>query len=95
MKRKEVLKKAGELIDGARDKEYGEAIINHARIAKGWDIIAKAAIKKDGFINPAHVVLMMDWVKTSRLLETIEHKDSWVDKAGYTALGAEFSTEND
>jgi len=33
---------------------------------------------------------MMDWMKTSRLLETIDHADSWVDKAGYTALGAEF-----
>jgi len=34
--------------------------------------------------------LMMDWVKTSRLIETIDHEDSWVDKAGYTGLGAEF-----
>jgi hypothetical protein len=33
---------------------------------------------------------MMGWVKTSRLIETIDHKDSWIDKAGYTALGAEF-----
>jgi hypothetical protein len=43
-----------------------------------------------GYLTPAHVALMMDWVKTSRLLETIDHDDSWVDKAGYTALGAEF-----
>jgi hypothetical protein len=34
-----------------------------------------------------HVALMMDWVKTSRLLETIDHADSWVDKAAYSALG--------
>jgi hypothetical protein len=32
----------------------------------------------------------MDWVKTSRLVESIDHEDSWIDKAGYTALGAEF-----
>jgi len=34
---------------------------------------------------------MMDWVKTSRLLESIDHLDSWIDKAGYTALGAELT----
>jgi hypothetical protein len=37
------------------------------------------------------VALMMDWLKTSRLLGTLDHADSWVDKAGYTALGGEFS----
>jgi hypothetical protein len=32
---------------------------------------------------------MMDWVKSARLIETIDHEDSWIDKAGYSALGAE------
>jgi len=36
----------------------------------------------------------MDWVKTCRLLETIDHKDSWIDKCGYSALGAEFEDES-
>ena len=44
-----------------------------------------------GLLTPAHVALMMDWVKTSRLLESIDHVDSWIDKAGYTALGAELT----
>jgi hypothetical protein len=48
------------------------------------------ALKSHGYLTPAHVALMMDWVKTSRLIETIGHEDSWVDKAGYTGLGAEF-----
>jgi hypothetical protein len=38
-----------------------------------------------------HVALMMDWVKTSRLLNTLDHSDSWVDKAAYSALGGEFA----
>jgi hypothetical protein len=50
----------------------------------------KGALKSHGFLTPAHVALMMDWVKTSRLVETIDHEDSWIDKAGYTGLGAEF-----
>tara|TARA_R110000824_G_scaffold307245_1_gene494749 strand:- start:149 stop:628 length:480 start_codon:yes stop_codon:yes gene_type:complete len=36
-----------------------------------------------------HVGLMMDWLKTSRLLVDINHTDSWVDKIGYSALSAE------
>ena len=66
---------------------------NHQRIADGWNIIIEGAIEKHGQITPAHVTLMMDWVKTSRLIETIDHEDSWIDKAGYTALGAEFIEE--
>jgi hypothetical protein len=34
----------------------------------------------------------MDWLKTSRLLVTLDHQDSWIDKAAYTALGAEFQS---
>jgi hypothetical protein len=39
------------------------------------------------------VALMMDWLKTSRLLNTIDHADSWVDKVSYSALGGEFADE--
>jgi hypothetical protein len=38
---------------------------------------------------------MMDWVKTSRLLESIDHVDSWIDKAGYTGLGGEFALKQE
>jgi hypothetical protein len=90
MKRDEVLDKAKSLINGDRAKDYGDAYENHGRIADGWNIIMSGALKSHGHLTPAHVTLMMDWVKTSRLIETIDHGDSWIDKAGYTALGAEF-----
>ncbi len=90
MKRNEVLDEAKELINGQRSEDYGDAYDNHARIADGWNIILRGAMLSHGHITPSHVTLMMDWMKTSRLLETIDHADSWVDKAGYTALGAEF-----
>lgn len=90
MKRDEVLDTAKELINGQRAKDYGDAYNNHSRIADGWNIIMAGALKSHGYLTPAHVTLMMDWVKTSRLIETIGHEDSWVDKAGYTGLGAEF-----
>ena len=93
MKRQKVLETAAKLIHGDRAKAYGDAYQNHQRIADGWNIIIEGAIEKHGQITPAHVTLMMDWVKTSRLIETIDHEDSWIDKAGYTALGAEFIEE--
>jgi len=90
MKRDEVLEAAKALINGSRAKDYGDAYDNHLRIAEGWNIIMRGALIQTGYLTPSHVALMMDWVKTSRLLESIDHVDSWVDKAGYTALGAEF-----
>lgn len=95
MKRDDILDTAKTLINGDRAKDYGDAHLNHQRIADGWNVIVMAAMKKYGGIQPAHVALMMDWVKTSRLLETIEHEDSWVDKAAYSALGGEFTDDTE
>lgn len=90
MKRDNLLREAEKLINGPRAKYYGDALSNHQRIAAGWNVIVTGAMTTHGELTPAHVALMMDWVKTSRLVESIDHEDSWVDKAGYTALGAEF-----
>jgi|TARA_R110000824_G_scaffold160965_6_gene336076 hypothetical protein len=90
MKRDEILKEAENLINGDRAKDYGEAEVNFERIASGWNVIIEGALNNPGYLTPKHVALMMDWVKTARLIETIDHDDSWVDKAGYSALGGEF-----
>ena len=89
MKREALLHAAEKLINGPRAKDYGDALHNHKRIAAGWNVIVEGAMTSHGFLTPAHVALMMDWVKTSRLVESIDHEDSWIDKAGYTALGTE------
>ena len=91
MNRKDVLEEALKLITGDRAESYGDAYENHARIAEGWNIIIRGAMMSHGLLTPDHVALMMDWVKTSRLIESIDHVDSWIDKAGYTALGAELT----
>ena len=82
--RTDLLMQANQLIKGDRAKDYGDAYENHDRIAVGWDVIAKSAINNHGRITASHVALMMDWVKTARLLNTIDHEDSWIDKAGYS-----------
>jgi len=94
MKRNEILDKSKELINGQRAKDYGDAFENHSRIANGWNIIMNGALVSHGYLTEQHVILMMDWVKTARLLQTIDHDDSWVDKIGYSALGGEFSEKN-
>jgi hypothetical protein len=90
MTRDEIIEKAKTLINGDRAKDYGDAKDNFDRIAAGWNIIVENA---DGPLTAKHVALMMDWVKTCRLLETIDHLDSWVDKVGYTALGGSFTKD--
>ena len=91
MNREQVLSEAEKLINGQRATDYGDAYENHDRIAEGWNVIMREALSNFGYLTPAHVALMMDWLKTCRLLSTLDHKDSWVDKAGYTAIGAEFA----
>ncbi len=93
MKRDEILDTAKTLINGDRARDYGDAYRNHQRIADGWNIIIQGAYEKHGYLTPMHVALMMDWLKTSRLLNTIDHADSWVDKVSYSALGGEFADE--
>ena len=91
MKKDEVLNKALELITGERASNYGDAVENHQRIANGWNLILTDAIKTHGMITPGHVALMMDWLKTSRLLVSMDHMDSWIDKAGYSGIGGEIA----
>ena len=91
MKREEILKQAENLINGDRAKDYGDAFDNFGRIAAGWNAIIQEAMKTHGYVNQQHVALMMDWLKTARLLNTMDHEDSWIDKCGYVAIGGSFS----
>ena len=95
MNRSEIIKDADSKINGDRAKDYGEAFENHERIAEGWNIIMKNALKTHGYLTVSHVALMMDWLKTARLLHSIDHADTWVDKVGYAALGGEMALKDD
>lgn len=83
MRRETILEKAESLVNGDRDKEYGEPSINHKRIAELWSVILDQAVSEQD------VYLCMIAVKMSRLIHDSEHEDSWVDIAGYAALGGE------
>ena len=83
MKRDQILDKAKVLISGERAKDYGDAYLNHKRIAELWSPI----LDKD--ITVEQVYACMIAVKLSRLIETPDHEDSWIDICGYAALGGE------
>ena len=78
-----ILDKAKILISGERAKDYGDAYLNHKRIAELWSPI----LNKD--ITVEQVYACMIAVKLSRLIETPDHEDSWIDICGYAALGGE------
>jgi len=82
MKRDQLLQKAEELINGDRAKEYGDAKKNFEDIATLWSVV----LEKE--ITPQQMALCMIMVKAARLMKT-DHEDSWVDIAGYAALGGE------
>tara|TARA_E500000081_G_scaffold118579_1_gene122500 strand:- start:5240 stop:5536 length:297 start_codon:yes stop_codon:yes gene_type:complete len=91
MDRKKIFDTADSLVNGQRAKDYGDCYENHEKIAKFFDVIAKAAIEREGKITPPYVALMMSSVKIARLCNTIDHEDSWVDLVAYGALGGEMS----
>ena len=86
MKRDDVLNKAGELINGDRKEDYGDAYLNHMRIAEFWNNYLETETK----ITPTDVAMMMLLVKVARLMNTYK-EDSFVDICGYAALAGEMS----
>ena len=83
MNRKQILEKAEKMINGPRAKAYGDAHEHHKRIAKLWSVI----LEKEVTVSQAYQCMIA--VKLSRLIETPEHEDSWLDICGYSALGGE------
>lgn len=89
MNRDEALSGAGELINGQRATDYGDARTNFTDIAKLWSPILGIEIP------PWQVALCMNQLKVARLFKTPSHEDSWMDGIGYLALGCELATDVD
>jgi hypothetical protein len=76
---------AAEAATTARGEAYGDATANLTRIATLWSVILGIEV------TASEVAAMMVALKLARLVHTPGHTDSWVDIAGYAALGAEVS----
>lgn len=76
---------------GDRELNYGTPEDNFRRIATLWN--AWMQVRKDPYapLAPWEVAIMMDLMKSARLANSPEHQDSWIDKAGYAACGADIT----
>jgi len=83
MDRKRFLREVEQTLEGDRQVDYGDASKNFARIARMWEVIFGHQVTLE------QVHLCMIAVKMSRLVNSPEHQDSWIDIAGYAALAAE------
>ena len=86
MKREDILRQAEKLINGDRAKDYGDAYVNHKRIADMWSVVFGKEV------TVRQVILCMIAMKMARLVHDSK-EDSWVDVCGYAALGGELDAE--
>jgi len=75
-----LLEEAQRIINGTRKTDYGPARENHELIAQFWSAVLGKPVTAE------QVVLCMIGVKMARLCYSPEHRDSWVDIAGYVGV---------
>lgn len=85
-RRSAILGAADRIINGQRAHDYGDAAESFGRLAALWTATLGVPI------TPAQVALCLLQLKVSRLCTSPGHADSWIDAAGYIALGGEIAT---
>jgi hypothetical protein len=89
---KEMLLHTAELVGGQRERDYGDKVKSHARIAHLWNYWLNSQ-GMNSLINPYDVAMMMMLLKVARLMNAPGHADSHVDIAGYASILEEISSE--
>lgn len=85
MQRQDILREAERLTSSDRNKNYGDPLVNHQRIANIWSVLLGIEV------TPSQVALCLVGVKLARLVETPDHLDSFVDGAAYMAIAGEIA----
>ena len=83
MKAKEFLSKANVLVEGDRQKDYGDKLHNHSNIAKLWSAYL------DIEITAHDVAILMALLKVARTKLGKVSSDTYVDMASYSAIAGE------
>jgi hypothetical protein len=81
-----ILKEANTIIYGDREKTYGHPSRNLVTIAKMWNAYLEGKPEQGNSLNAKDVAAMMVLLKTARLANNPDHRDSLVDICGYAAL---------
>lgn len=87
-KREDILRTANTIIHGDREQDYGAPIDSFTRLAAAIQLVLDP-IAPGIVVTPATAAKVMIAMKLSRLAGGDEKDDTWVDLAGYAALGAE------
>lgn len=88
--RAKTLREAGKLIDGDRANDYDtkdDATGNFNRIAQLWSPILGVDV------TATQVALCLTQLKVARIIVNPTKQDSWIDAAGYIALGSEIAEQ--
>lgn len=83
-----ILEEAAIIVDGDREKTYGDPAKNLNTIADLWTtwLQAKGVIRGNEIILADDVCVMMSLLKVARLANDQTHRDSQVDVCGYMRL---------
>ncbi|AYN55896.1 hypothetical protein PBI_BRAHMS_24 [Microbacterium phage Brahms] len=86
-KRRDILSTADNLIHGDREDDYGRPIDSFRRVAQAMNVV----LEGEGHppISATTAAKLMIALKLSRLSGGDNKDDTWIDLAGYAALGAE------
>ena len=83
MKSYQFLNQANVLVQGQREKDYGDKVKNHTNIAKLWSAYL------DINIDPHDVAILMSLLKVARTKLGEVSKDTYIDMAAYGAIAGE------
>jgi hypothetical protein len=94
MKATEIALKAAELVGGDRADSYGDARLNHEKIASVWNGILMAANKGPLIPLDAHdVANMMEGLKIARRYTGPFNPENYIDGCGYSAIAGQIASE--
>jgi Domain of unknown function (DUF6378) len=89
--KRQLLEDAIKAVSGESQLNYGAPEDNFKRIATLWNawftITDRAPLMSP--IQPWEVAILISLMKDARLANNPSHRDSWLDKAGYAACGAD------
>ena len=89
MKSNQILNRASVLVQGQREKDYGDKKENHNNIAKLWSAYL-------GISVTAHdVALMMVLLKMARTKLGQVSRDTYIDMSAYSAIAGEIKFRED
>ena len=83
------VRKASDLVNGDRQKDYGDKLHNHINIADLWTAYL------DTTVSPHDVAVMMCLLKIARLKQGSRTEDTYLDASAYMAIAREIQERLD